>query len=87
VSDMNNTTALTSAQNAGQYASAQFVNTADPWTHEIKAETRNLMTWTSTGTSPTYVMAMKLYFTGIAPSTSYGVTFLRYLIQFRGTID
>jgi len=87
VLDMNNTTALTSVQNASQYASAKFISSSDPWQHEVKAATRNLMTWQPTSSQPTYFMAIKHYITGINVSTAFGVIWVRYLIQFRGTTD
>lgn len=86
VADMNNVTALASIQAASEYASAKPFCATDPFEFNWHAEGRNLMTWQPVGSGPTYFGAIKIYSLNHPASTLIGYVFLRWLVQFRGTI-
>ncbi len=84
VTDRGDATALTSYQNALEYASVQMFNTADRWGKSIKMLGTEDAAWIpiATGVSSLYV---KLYAGILTNSTAIGRLSTTLLVQFRGT--
>jgi len=83
VSDLDDTSALTSHSGAAQYATHRFHNLARPFRHEVRANGKLLMQYNTTASSPPVQMAIKAYAgTGLSGTTTYGIYIVRMLVQF-----
>lgn len=91
VMDYNDPTALASQAAALQYDSIKPMNvgtSTNPaetgWVYGVWRAKGALMTWTSTGSAPTNLGAIKVRADSLTASTGYGALVLYWLIQFRG---
>jgi len=95
VVDHADSTPLTSYAAALAYASNRVLSIEDPWTDRseyrgssvpsliIRMDGAEEAQWLPTSSTSSY-LAIKIYFSGLTASTSYGLFLLRGLVQFRG---
>jgi len=79
--DRRNGTALTSVDDAIRYSTARMMSLEDPWTITVKMHL--MMKRIFNQNTPTSVMWVKMFATGLTVSTAYGDLFIRYRVQFR----
>jgi len=80
--DRRNGTALTSVDDAIRYSTARMMSLEDPWTITVKMASDDEADFQPVNT-PTSVMWVKMFATGLTVSTAYGDLFIRYRVQFR----
>jgi len=100
VIDRDSNGALTSAGAALGYASVRIMNLEDPWTDLVEYRGSSIPAlkwnmeggvqesgWSTTAAPPAATRgAIKLWFSGLSASTSYGIALQRMLVQFKGAI-
>jgi len=99
VVDRDSNAALTSLAQGFGYASCRILTLEDPWADRrtykgncepplvFKMDGVNDSSWITTATpTPSVKPNLKVYFTGLTPSTSYGMAVQRVLVQFRGKV-
>ncbi len=82
--DKATSTAITSLNEAMEYASHRLVSLEDPWSISVKmngVEEADFQSVLSVGANSW----IKTYFTGLTNSTTYGIVFIYFLVQFRGS--
>lgn len=84
VIDRADATALTSYQNALEYASVSLFNTADRWSKKVNMIGGEDAAWTPVGTGIS-ALYIKVYASILTNSTAIGRAATTVLVQFRGT--
>jgi hypothetical protein len=82
VQDRRSATALASLDAGTSRETAIITNLEDPWRSEMKMSGSEEAQFQAVS-GPTSLFWLKLYFTGLSVSTTYGLIFAEYLVQFR----
>lgn len=84
VVDHNNGSALGSYAAAYGHQSAKLVTLEDPWVRNWRMHDVQEADFIETTVAPTQVSGVKLYADSLSVSTTYGMVFITWLVQFRG---